>query len=216
MENAAEALKIAFAIAMFVMALTLSISSFSQANNAVNSIIAEKDRDVGMEVATMDLGYEQYVYVQPSDNLSRIVGIETVISSLYRVPEQNLEVHFLERKADGSEIPMYIYELVDGDGKGLDRYTNYIDLAHPNLNFDSPTEFLDILIGGNSAQYDDTVKKKYYSGNGLNPTVKNRFYFEDGLYQTFKDAKFEERLGEYEQGTGTAKITKRVITYVLQ
>ena len=40
MENAIEALKIAGAVLMFVLALTLSISSLSQANSAVSSIAA--------------------------------------------------------------------------------------------------------------------------------------------------------------------------------
>ena len=38
MENAVEALKIAGAMLMFVLALTLSISSFSTANASINAI----------------------------------------------------------------------------------------------------------------------------------------------------------------------------------
>lgn len=208
MENAAEALKIAFAIAMFIMALTLSISSFSQANNAVNTIVAEKDRDVGMEIATMDLGYEQYVYVEPASNLTRKVGIETVISSLYRVPEQNLEVHFCKDDGGGKLIPIDIYRLVNADGEIVvpERCTNYIDLAHPNLNFENPKQFLDVLIGGSKATYSNEVKNKYI----------DRLVYSEGLYEKFKDTEFEERLGEYVQGENASEITKRVITYVIK
>ena len=44
MENAAEALKMAFGYILFVLALSISISSFSNATKAVNAIIQLKDK----------------------------------------------------------------------------------------------------------------------------------------------------------------------------
>ena len=102
MENLGEALKMGFAIAFFVMALSLSMSSFSQANRAVNAVITARDRDKLLEDATLeeikDAGYEQYVYVEPvsSDNLTRTVGIETVVSTINRAINENLKFLKLE------------------------------------------------------------------------------------------------------------------------
>ena len=56
MENAAEALKMAFGVLMLVLALTLCISSFSQAREAVDSIITIKDRETS------------YTYLASSDD----------------------------------------------------------------------------------------------------------------------------------------------------
>ena len=54
MENAVEALKIAGAVLMFVLALTLSISSLSQANQSVSEIVNNYDKEA------------QYEYIKPS------------------------------------------------------------------------------------------------------------------------------------------------------
>ena len=67
MENATEALKIAFGVMMFVLALTLSISTFSQAIQAVDSITTLRDRET------------QYTYVEPSSYSNRTVGVETIV-----------------------------------------------------------------------------------------------------------------------------------------
>ena len=45
MENAVQALKIAGAVLMFVLALTLGISSLSKANNTVDSVVRMRDKD---------------------------------------------------------------------------------------------------------------------------------------------------------------------------
>ena len=83
MENVAEALKIAFAIMMFIMALSLSISSISQANSAVTAIIGYNDRETN------------YSYVEPSSS-NRTVGVETIIPTMYKAYKENLEMVALE------------------------------------------------------------------------------------------------------------------------
>ena len=49
MENAAEALKMAFGVMMFVLALSLSISCFSQASSAIDNIITSREPKVSCE-----------------------------------------------------------------------------------------------------------------------------------------------------------------------
>ena len=68
MENAVEALKIAGAVLMFVLALSLSISSLSQANQSISAITNNYDKKA------------QYEYIKPSSNLTRIVGADAVVN----------------------------------------------------------------------------------------------------------------------------------------
>ena len=63
MENAASSLKIAFAVMLFVIALTLSMSSFSQARIAVNAIISAG----GIPVWAHPLGGEGEVHISEEE-----------------------------------------------------------------------------------------------------------------------------------------------------
>lgn len=193
MENAAEALKIAFAVMMFVVALTLSISSFSQATDAVKAITSLRDRE------------EQYTYVQPTAKLTRTVGIETVVSTLYRARKQT-DIAIYLVKQDGT--PISLYRTKDSEGNEVD--INYIDFSKLNFGlFGDKEEFLDLLLGGTKIEKWDELEKKY-------KITLNEDISENGLYEKLKGEKFEEQLGEYKESSGTSQTTKRVITYVMQ
>ena len=120
MENAAEALKIAFGVMMFVIALTMSISSFSQANDAIQAIIEIRDRET------------DYTYVQPTANLSRMVSAETIIPTMYKAYRENIEIYFFE---NDETTPLAIYYKTDKFGKketdatGAVIGVNYINLS---------------------------------------------------------------------------------------
>lgn len=142
MENAAEALKIAFAVMLFVIALTLSMSSFSQATRAVNVITSMRDRENGWVGDLM--------YVTPSKNLTRTVGIETVVTSIYRAYEENMIIYFFEN--DGT-TPMILYNKVDDRGNIIGEVSS-IDLSNETFGAQQePKEFLDIILGGNDGLY---------------------------------------------------------------
>ena len=84
MENVAEAMKIAFGVLLFVVALTLSISCFSQANNSVTAIVNMRDRDT-------QILYDQ---IKPSEGLTRIVGVETIVPTMYTALYENIDIFF--------------------------------------------------------------------------------------------------------------------------
>ena len=73
MENAVEALKIAGAVLLFILALSLSISSLSQANSAVSDITTMYDREF------------MYSYIEPSKGLTRKVVVDTAFSNSCRL-----------------------------------------------------------------------------------------------------------------------------------
>ena len=187
MENAADALKIAFAVMVFVLALSLSISCLSEANSAVQAVAFMRDRETN------------YTYVTPSSELTRIVGVETVVTSMYKAYEENFQIRFY--KADGTELVLYYR--TDNNGNRIkkdnaDIPVTYIDLKDENYaNAEEAITHLNFLLGNYSS---------YKS---------NDYYSPDGLYNFFAGKTFIENLGEYYQGTDSTKIKKRVITYTI-
>lgn len=216
MENAVEALKIAFAVMMFVLALTLSISSFSSANSAVTSLISMNDRE------------NEYTYVEPTEGLTRTVGIETVVASMYRAMEQNIEIYFKKSSGDlislckktQIDIPGYIVKDSNGNHENLysiDLSTEapeykymYIDILLAGYNEDAINDLVDEYLDGETKTKKDAYKEMYKA------KLKGHEIGKDGIYKVFKDKKFTEEFGEYYQGTGASQIKKRVITYTIQ
>ena len=203
MENAAEALKIAFGYMMFVLALTISISSFSQARETIDAIITIKDRQT------------EYTYVEAQDK--KIVGIETIIPSMYKAYKENFRIVFYKSYVDETNnepYPLYkSFGKYDNPATSTGTEINYIDLELEIFaNAQEAIEHLNILLNKRSTD----VNSKYY----------NQFIYRGGLYNELKDKKFEEKLGEYyledsqaghETDTIEAnKTKKRVITYILQ
>jgi len=193
MENAAEALKIAFAVMMFTMALTLSISSFSSARQAAEAIIEMRDRET------------EYTYVEPTKNLTRTVGIETIVPSMYKAYKENIEIYFFDKNGK----PLILYYKTDKedpynrekDEKGYDIGINYVNLDLEQFGGpEEATKHLDDLLLGK------TNEEKY----------KKQIKHNEGLYNYLSKYTFEEKVGEYYKSTGTSKIKRRVITYTIK
>ena len=99
MENAVDALKIAFAVMVFTIALTLAISTFSQARETSEAVLFMNDK-------TNYYSWEDEVNYSED---KRIVGIEAIIPTLYRYYKENYTVIF-----EGIDKPIY---LLDSTGK---------------------------------------------------------------------------------------------------
>ena len=105
MENAADALKIAAAILIFIIAIASSFSLFGVAKHTADSIITMRDRQSYLEAAELDGGIlytsatsikgtnEELTETEKQEESSiggvtkngdRIVGMEDVISTIYR------------------------------------------------------------------------------------------------------------------------------------
>jgi len=192
MENAVEALKFAGAVMAFTFALTISISSFSSAREAVTSIINMRDRET------------EYTYVQPTEDLTRTVGVETVVPSLYRAYRENIEIYFF----DSNGNPLTLYYKTDSNGKLVLENGDKVGINYVNLELESfssiedASDHLDILLRKNTITY--------------NGKYKNQICHDEGLYDFLSKYTFKESFGEYYQGTGKKKNKKRVITYTIQ
>lgn len=93
MENAVDALKIAFAIFVFLLGLTMLFMLTSQATETARILIAEADKTT----------YYQYYESDGrsvDDNGNRIVTFKDIIPALYRYSEENYAVTIVNRDGD--------------------------------------------------------------------------------------------------------------------
>lgn len=209
MENAAEALKMAFGVLVFVLALSISVNAFSEARQISQTIINYRDREY-------DTTYvDENSYTDASGNLitQRVVSAETIIPTIYRAYKENYKIIF----DFNGEYTDGLFKKVNPDGSLEPIY--YIDEKDQTLGGDKQqSEFItEILYAHNLT---DTDKYKY-KGIILNS---------DGIYDIIKEKQFKESIGIYypdeqipdgedpDQEISvplTNRTTKRVITYEL-
>lgn len=80
MENAADALKIAFAIFVFVLAITITFSVISHAKSTADVVLYYSDKT------------NFYDHTASSSNSNRQVSVTEVISTLYRYYKESISV----------------------------------------------------------------------------------------------------------------------------
>ena len=213
MENAADALQMAAAVLIFVLALTIAINSFGQARQTAQLILDNNDREY------------DYTYVEqnrkPDGTLvtTRIVSLESMIPTIYKAYRENYKIIFV-----GLDDDEYLYEQRNEEGS-LEKMYN-IDMEYGVRLADDRRKLQFIM----ALLYGDNMEET--SGNTFDEISK---YFEDsagvrlktdGLYDTIKGKTFEESIGIYYQEEANngdvsnvpeANLTqKRVITYTLQ
>ena len=196
MENAVEALKIAAGVLLFVLALTVSISCFSQANRSVTAIVSMRDRDV-------EIAFDQ---IRPSKGLTRTVGVETIVPTMYTAYYENIEIFF--KTSSGDAIPIYYdinqYGEINTDENG--------EIKVCSISAGLDEKRLDMILAGKNNLPD-------YIDNDMKTKYEKQYIYDDGFYNYLEGKKFEEYLGEYYEGdtsnsgSTSTKIKKRVITY---
>ena len=198
MENAADALKMAGAVLIFVLALSLSITSFSQARQASDTILNFRDRET--QYINGDFYYE-------TTGTERTVGLETIIPSIYRVYREDYRIVFV-----GLTEPLYQYKNPNNPQDVEDRYVlNSDDTSkEPRPSQDANQNnrtFLEAILYGKT----DTNFNNWY-GNVIRLP-------QTSLYNQLKSAKeIKEYLGVYTTTQNadvpeSMKTKKRIITY---
>ena len=169
MENATEALMMAFAVLIFVLAISISISSFSLARQTAQIIIDSTDRE--FDYTYVSTNYDENGRVITS----REVGAEAIIPTLYRAYKENYIVRFYDNQGN----PLNVYQKKD---KGQFVKTNEINLENESIgNQQKATLFIDSLLNGSLADNFNNSKN-----------LSNR-----GFYSIIKENKFKEELGIY-------------------
>ena len=205
MENAADALKIAASVLIFVVALSISINAFGEARMTATTILNYQDNEY------------DYTYVEENTDASgnvsteRIVGVETVVPSIYKAYRENYKIVF--KGLDGG-----VYTKDDETGRAQE--INTIDLQNEVLGTESQKEqFVNAILYG----------RKYSEFNTVKTTFENnlRIHLNDeGIYYKIVGRKIKENIGIYYQEEAgleeddssvpdANKTTKRVITYTL-
>lgn len=225
MENAVDALKIAFAIFIFVLALSLAMTMFSQAGETADLVLKSSDVTEFMD----------YIEISDMENGERIVGLETIIPTLYKYYKENYTVIF--RNSDGT--PLELYETKTNVDLWSAGYTNkyYSNNKETKIcSFDTNEETrrhepwtgnnnyykknLDMFLSGGTFTAP--------SGNGMDYNY-SQIIGRGGFIEKYKEKKFRESLGEYvyndtnsttgtNETSGTTNIKgkeKRVIIYTL-
>ena len=196
MENAAEALHMAFGVLIFVLALSISIPLFSQVRATSEYIIEANDRE------------NEYIYITGNDT-TRTVGVETIVPAMYRAYKEKYAIVFKDLLKDD-----VLYQKKVGN-KWVD--VKVLDLAESEFNITSQqeaTKLIDTFLYG----------KMRGEENSIFPNVKT--LHSNGFYDIIKENQFVETLGLYYIDDVTPideetdilssdanKTEKRVITY---
>lgn len=202
MENAAEALKMAGAVLIFVLAISIIILSFGQVRQTVDIILDYRDRE------TSYINGKNYY---ETNKLERQVGLETIIPSITRAYIENYKIVF-----ENLNEPIYTITLSDGTTK-IKKYS--LDLE---TNQDS--EYKNVILA------DDKQKSEFLCGILYHRFEKNKEKFnkkfnvelgDKSLYDQLKNAKITEKLGVYYQDDNSDvpdvnKTEKRIITYTIE
>ena len=221
MENAADALKMAAAVLIFVVALSISINAFGEVRLASRTILEYNDKEYN------------YTYVEDNGTTKRIVGIESIIPTIYKAYKENYKIIF-------DEDILGEKGLFQRDDEFEHKYSIYtIDLESSEAVLGNDTQkeqyLLAILYGSNCMNIDgnEEIYSNYSNFTDLKTAFKNNLgiYLNDsGIYDTIKDIKLEESVGVYyQEESGQAseseetedssnvpdanKTIKRVITY---
>lgn len=229
MENAADALKMAGAVLIFVLALSVIIFAFSRARQVSDTILTYRDRDAEYVEAIGTSSESSYYY---SYNQSeRKVGLETAIPTISRAYVENYKIVFV-----GLSKPLYKIKNVEGNT--VDKYT--IDLEgnvskkYPNARLANDNEkamFLKGILYHNFDGVELDNGPRHYTGLD----AFNRKFFVtidpscDSIYNQLKGKTITEYIGVYYQEDSQQtddsstddvpeinKTEKRVITYKIE
>ena len=89
MENVSDALIMAGQVLIFIIALTVCISSFSTLRAGIDSTISQTET---IKFAKDSEGYINFIQSRDS-GATRIVGAETVVSSMYRAIKEDFTMY---------------------------------------------------------------------------------------------------------------------------
>lgn len=230
MENATHALMMAFAVMVLIIALTVSIVSFNSAKNTADIILYTKD----------ETNYYEYQGATGKGAENRVVGLETVIPTLYKYYKENYTVVFKkgtynnETGEFGSDVDYFnIYTTKTNKNNWQKSYSNLMfnkyeikNTSNGIFSFDLEEETLrhEPWTGSN-----DEIKKNldcFLNGETyINPNDKSEYIKYTGFIKSYKDCKFVETIAEYKYSSSqsvdssiinlTKEKTKRMVIFTI-
>lgn len=207
MENVTEAIKMAGAVLMFVMALSITILTFGQARESSDIILNYKDRET------------EYQYVE-SQGTERTVNLETIIPAIFRAYLENYKIVFTGEGFSKNDEPIYsIKENLPPPNDITKRYCIDLDSAQTEnrLGLASDEEakktFISAILYGVSSQKERNEIEKRFRIKLPNKSLYNRL-----IAATQGGHVITEALGVYYEDANpnipdVMKTEKRIITY---
>lgn len=233
MENAVEGLKLAFAVLLLTMALSLTIAFFSKARATADLVLQSSDKTVY---------YDYTRYSLPQDmSGNRIVGYETIIPTLYKYDKERYKVIFKQGSynADTGEITdvknLEIYKTSSTRANWNKNYVNDFDgettsTSGHNMNICSfdiveETQRNELWVGS-SEQVKLHLDAIFSGGDYILPQNPSKHLSYSRNPLSNRNNKFIEQIGEIKTTntneedstksvTGNKTTTKRIITYIL-
>ena len=197
MENAVDALKIAFAVFVFVIALSITMYMFTMTLETSDTVLQSSDITEFMD----------YIEISDMAEDERIVGLETIIPTLYKYYKENYTVIF--RNADGTPLELYKTQTnVDlwSTGYTNQYYNNNKDVRICSFDVDEETRRHEPWTG-NTNYYKQNLDRFLSggtflapSGNGMDYDYSDRHingWGDRSFIEQYKDSRFRESLGEY-------------------
>lgn len=216
-DNLSDALKMASAVLIFVIALSICIVTFTQVRETSEAVLYAKD----------DTNYYDYIEQNDEDRdyTKRVVGMETIIPTLYRYYKENYIVKFVDR--NGVD-PIIIYKSQKNNSNiSIFDVNEEVSRREPwtgNIEKDYKLN-LDAILSGGTFYHPSGDGSSSYSGNFLYTAKNNDYEF----YETFGEYQYDKSsTGEIQTVTNTTitedeetielvkKEVKRVITYTLK
>lgn len=193
MENAVDALTMAASVLFLIIALTVSISSFTSLKSQVDEILStEEETDLAIvEVTNTDgsTSYEYLNYVEMAEE-TRTVTAETVISAIRRISRENYDIYIIGNSVSNiSNVSSNFGDYYINDGSSIDLSSVYGSTSSPVL-------YLTLTDDGYKYITNDNVKL---------------------IYDAIKGKSFQEYIGIWRSGADVSdanKVTYRIITYV--
>lgn len=212
MEDAVDALKMAFSVFVFILALAIVFAMFSQAREVSDIVISKTDNTY----------FTQYSLADEENTNGRIVGIETIIPTLYRYYKEKFSIDVIThkeeyQKAYNEKLDEETERIVYGRVKGLyDKYEylypNGVSwLGRPNVDIQNR---VNAYIAGKADRVNGILLAKYGENYKNLKSYKNRRFMETFIQKNNGAKKYEGEDGStiyLIEGT-----TKLYITYELQ
>ncbi len=230
-ENLADALKMAGSVLLFVLALSICMLAFSQAREAMDTLLSYKDR----EFFSID-NNSRYYYLSNSNNTNRYVGKETIIPTLYRAYKENFKVVF---KFPNDEYYLF-KQKIENKQTGLmeEKEICTFDLQKQTIGSDLESrQFLDGILYRNYNDFENGYEEykknfnitldgqslyQYITSNEDDYNIKEDIgtYYIDDLKETTNSRtrlyELDEKSYSLSEVKEVNKTEKRVITYTFE
>lgn len=228
MENVTHALFLAFAMFTLVLGLSFGIYILRNMTTVSTALIKSTDH-------TLDYQTVSYNSSDKTQKFTRIVGVDTVISTLYRYYKENFSVEIYNNSKELVQVfDLTIENILAGNNTQDLEWQSYNNLYNTQKNGKPPIlcdlynapwivnheytkQRVDMYIAGKKS-YINGVLIDYEGDKGLPGLIENSDTFEEQFIQyTYDGQTISDSLGEdIESITGNARAENKIIIRYIQ